>query len=287
MMKKRKMIKQRWVIISLVILVILVAIGILYLLQQDNIKAAANARRYTQEQLREQLEESRQSVETALNEQYPDLQVRDLTEEERAALREGTMSREELIAALLGPAKQEHGDHPDPTAPAETEPPASQTEPPVSQTEPPASETEPPAATAAPTPTPAPTETPAPEPSREEQYQEALAEIIAEVYVLREEFTAKLDGMFAAAKAEYRAMPKSERTKSKLLSWASGYAQRATELESECDRQMEALFVRMRKLISEYNGDQSIVDAVADQYLTEKSIQKSLYIQELEKRGIM
>ena len=284
-MKKRKMIKQRWVILSLVILVILVAIGILYLLQQDNIKAAANARRYTQEQLREQLEESRQSVATTLNEQYPELQVRDLTEEERVALREGTMSREELIAALLGPAKQEHGNHPDPTAPAETEPPASQTEPPVSQSEPPASETEPPAATAAPTPTPAPTE--APEPSREEQYQEALAEIVAEVYVLREEFTAKLDGMFAAAKAEYRAMPESERSKSKLLSWAGGYAKQASDLEIQCDARIDEILDRLRKLVAEYNADPSIISTLSYSYALEKSIQKSLYIQELEKRGIM
>ena len=273
MMKKRKMIKQRWVIISLVILVILVAIGILYLLQQDNIKAAANARRYTQEQLREQLEESRQSVETALNEQYPDLQVRDLTEEERAALREGTMSREELIAALLGPAKQEHGDHPDPIAPAETEPPASQTEPPT--------------ATAAPAPTPAPTETPAPEPSREEQYQEALAEIIAEVYVLREEYTAVLDNMFAEAKAEYHALPEGERTKSKLVSMASGYSARASALEKQCDGRMDEILGRLKLLVAEYEADPDIIETLAYSYAHEKSIQKSLYIQELEKRGIM
>ncbi len=273
------MIRQRWVIVSIVLLVILVALGIIYLLQQDNIKAAANARRYTQEQLREQLEESRQSVQDTLDEHYPDLQVRDLTDEERAALREGTMSREELISALLEPAGPAPDHSPAPSPPAETTQPAEETAPPASHTDPPPAHTEAPAVSATPVPTA--------EPDREEEYKKALGELIAEAYVMREEYVAKLDAMVAEAKAEYRAKPESERTKSKLLSWVTGYAQRASDLESECDKQMEELFVRMRKLIGEYNGDQSIVDAVADQYLTEKSIQKSLYIQELEKRGIM
>ena len=57
MMKKPGMIKQGWIIAAIVILVIVVVLGAIYLLQQDNIKAAANAKRYTQQQLQEQLAE--------------------------------------------------------------------------------------------------------------------------------------------------------------------------------------------------------------------------------------
>ncbi len=299
-MKKRKMIRRRWVILSVVVLVILVALGILYLLQQDNIKAAANARRYTQEQLQKQLEESRQAVQDALDEQFPDLQVRDLTDEERAALREGTMSREELIAALLGPGGSAPGPSAAETTPPaeETEAPASTTEPPTGETAPPAGNTEPPPAhtaapviTAAPESTPGPASEPTPEPTaepdRDAEYQAALAEIIAEVYVLREEYVAKLDAMAAEAKAEYRAKPESERTKSKLVSWASGYASRAGELERQCDAQMNAIVDRLWQLVLKYDADPSIVKTLTYSYAQEKSIQKSLYIQELEKRGIM
>jgi len=101
-MKKQKMVKRRWIIAAIVILVMIVILGVLYLMQQDNLKAAANARKYTQEQLLEKKEENRQAVEKALEKQYPELHVRDLTDQERAALRDGTLSREEIISALLG-----------------------------------------------------------------------------------------------------------------------------------------------------------------------------------------
>ncbi len=273
-MKKRKMIKQRWIVLAVILLALLVALGALYLWQQENVKAAANARKYSEQQLREQLEESRKTVETAV-EQLPELTVRVPTEAERHALREGKLTPEELVAALTAPSGEAAAP---PDAPAPTESPAPQT-PTETPTQPSAA---PVPVTPAPTP-PVPTETPSPE----ALYQAALSEQVARVYVLREEFTAKLEELMAQGKAEYRAMPESERTKAKLASWASGYVSKASELEKQCDAEMDRIIADTRALIRANNGDLSLLKTLAYSYAQEKSIQKSIYIQELEKRGIM
>ena len=69
-MKKRRMIKLRWIVAAVVMLVILVALASLYLWQQENIKAAANARKYTDTELKQQLDDSRAAVQTVV-EQNP------------------------------------------------------------------------------------------------------------------------------------------------------------------------------------------------------------------------
>ena len=271
-MKKRRRIKQRWVIAVVVVLVLLVALGALYLWQQENLKAAANARKYTQQELQQQLTDSRDSVQKTL-EQHSEIKVRDLTEDERKELRSGDLSPEELVKRLVRP-EQQNGE-----ASTESAPPQGTPDTPV-QTTPPAS--------AAPNPVITPTPTQAPhEPTQQELYEAALSELIAQVLVLREQYTAKLDAMYAQAKAEYSAMPESERTKAKLSSWAGGYASLASALEKDCDAQMDAILAEMSRLIKANNGDASILKTMAYSYAEEKSIQKSIYIQKLEKRGII
>ena len=295
-MKTHKMVKKRWIIIAVVILVLIVVLGVLYLMQQDNLRAAANARKYTQEQLLEKKEENRQAVEDALGKQYPELHVRDLTDQERAALRDGTLSREEIISALLGLDEQGH----ESSGSAQgTEPPA-QTQDPVPETPAP-TEGPAPSQTAAPTAAPAPSQTaapeetpipaetaePEPEPPPADPYSEELASLVADIYVMREEYIALLDEMMARAKAEYSAKPESERTHSKLVKWASGYVSEAANLEKECDARMDAVLAKVKALAEKYGEDTGIVDTLAGFYAEEKSIQKSLYIQELERRGIL
>lgn len=300
-MKTHKMVKRRWVIVAVVILVLIVVLGVLYLMQQDNLKAAANARRYTQDQLLEKKEANRQAVEKALEKQYPDLHVRDLTDQERAALRDGTLSREEIISALLGLDEQGHessGTHTEPPSPTQdstSKTPAPTEDPTPSQTTAPTVGPNP-APSAAPTETPLPMETPLPTetaipepepPPPPDPYSEELASIVAEVYVMREEYIALLDGMMARAKAEYSVKPESERTHSKLVKWAAGYVTEAAGLEKECDARMDAVLAEVKALAEKYGEDTGIVDTLAGFYAEEKSIQKSLYIQELERRGIL
>ena len=279
-MKNRKTIKRRWIIAIIILMVLLVAAAAVYLWQQENIKAAANARKYTEAELKQQLADSRESIQTAI-EQNPGITVRDLTEEERASLRKGELSADQLVRILTQPAKLSDG-VPEQTSPAEGSPAQSEARPDGSP-----AESAGPAQPASPVPaSPAPT-VPPHEPTQQELYEQQLSELVARVYVLREQYTAILDGMVAQAKAEYSAMPEKDRTKSKLASWASGYASRASELEAQCDAEMNAIIAEMKRLVDANNGDRGFVNTVAYAYAQEKSIKKSIYIQEFDKRGIM
>lgn len=239
--------------------------------QRDNIKALMTAVQYSEEELAQKLEENQQAIENAVS-AAPEVVIRDVTEEERQALKDGTLTQEELIDRLLNTETPEAPAAPQPSGPGE-----GQTQPPVQAAKP---ETPP-----APQP-----ETPPPEaavPLPEADYQKQLSAIIAEVYVLREQYTIELDNMYAAAKAEYKAMPKSKRTTEKLSKWAMGYVSRANQLEKKCDASMDSVVERMEKLIKENNGDLSLVDTVVYTYASEKSLKKAFYMSKLEKRGLI
>ncbi|MDO4315480.1 MAG: hypothetical protein Q4C45_06855 [Oscillospiraceae bacterium] len=220
----------------------------LALWQRENLKAVSAAVKYSSEELEEKLADNQQRIQEAVT-AAPEISVRDVTEEERQALRDGALTREELAGRLVGteqPAAAAQGSQSgeNGTAPA--------------------------------------AETPA-----ESGYEKALSALIAEVYVLREEYTAALDDMYDAAKADYRAIPPEKRTNSELMKLASGYLSKASQLEKECDRKMDAIIADLEQLIRDNGGDMSLADTVFDTYVNEKSLKKAWYMSKLEKRGLI
>ena len=201
--------------------------------QRDNLKALIAGTQYTSSELEQQMEENRQSIQSTV-EAVPDVTVRPPTDEERHALREGTISETELIERLTEKAPQE-----------------------------------------------------TPQPDANLEYEQQLSKLIAELYVLREQYQSILDGMVDEARGEYAAMPESERTKSKLVKWASGYVRRATDLEKQCDAQIDAIAKELTELIRANNGDLELIDQLIYNYANEKSLKKSWYLSQLEERGLL
>lgn len=223
--------------------------------QRDNLKALKHAAQYSSEELEQQLQENQQIIQDAVS-KSPEVVIRDVTEEEREALKDGTLTQEELVDRLVNTE-----------TPAQSKP-----------------EAQTPAASPAPAPQPKPpVETPVPDPA----YQMKLSALIAEVYVLREQYTIELDNMYAAAKKEYKAMPKAKRTTEKLSKWAMGYVTRATALEKTCDASMDDIIGQMEDLIRANNGDMSLVDTVVYTYASEKSLKKAFYMSKLEEKGLI
>ncbi|MDD6188461.1 MAG: hypothetical protein PUB32_02630 [Clostridiales bacterium] len=245
------------VLCVLIVLLILLALlaGLAYW-QRDYLRALKVAIQYTSEELEEKLAENQQMIQEAMD-AHPDIIVRPITEEERQELLEGTLPREELIQQLLKPS--EEGKEPDQESGGQNE--------------------------AAPENTPVPTESPKPvEPDENEKtdYQQELSAIVAQVYVLQAEYTGILDNMFEAAKAEYLALPKEQRTRSNMLSIGSRYLNEATELEKQCDAEMDDIVSSMASLIEANNGDMDLVDTVIYTYANEKSLKKSWYMSQLK-----
>lgn len=253
---------KRWMKILCIVLALLAALlAGLYWWQRENLKAVKDAASHSSEELEEKLAENQQQIRDVVD-AAPEIVVREVTEEERQALRDGTMTQEELIDRLLDTGGQSDS----------TAAPGMEETPPGEDAKAPAE-----------TPT-LPAEQPKPV---EDPYQKELSAIIAKVYVLREDFTMALDNMYDEAKAEYIALPAEKRTKSNLMVLASKYLSKATTLEKECDKRMHAIVADMEKLIQENNGDMSLVDTVVYSYANEKSLKKSWYMSKLQEKGLV
>ena len=253
---------KRWMKILCIVLALLAALlAGLYWWQRENLKAVKDAASHSLEELEEKLAENQQQIRDVVD-AAPEIVVREVTEEERQALRDGTMTQEELIDRLLDTGGQSDS----------TAAPGMEETPPGEDAKAPAE-----------TPT-VPAEQPKPV---EDPYQKELSAIIAKVYVLREDFTMALDNMYDEAKAEYIALPAEKRTKSNLMVLASKYLSKATALEKECDARMDEIVADMEKLIQENNGDMSLVDTVVYSYANEKSLKKSWFMSKIQEKGLV
>lgn len=261
-------------IVYAVLLAAVVGVGALAVWQWNNISAALSFVRFSQEELEEKLAANDQTIKDAV-EASPSVTIREVTEEERAALREGTLTQEELVQSLLQkPEATPEEQKPESGKQAQTKPEQKpQAESPTQSTQ----QREQAASSSA-------QQEKEPEQSEYEQQVNAL---IAEVFVLREEFLIKLDDLQTAAIADYRAMPEDQRSTKALMSLASGYLSKGLDMEKQCDAEIERIVVELEKLLQENGGDLSIAQTVYDTYVEEKSLKKAWYMAELKKRGLV
>lgn len=268
-----------WKKITCGILAALVLIaGVAAVVLRDEISAVISGLRYSSEEIEQKLEENAQTIKD-VSQIVPDFTIRDLTKEEKQGLQDGTLTKEELIQNIVQPNQPEVGQ-------AQPEGPRSGAEgqaPTQSQPDKPGEQTPgQPQSPGAQTPNQSQPETGQPQVSN---VQKQLAALIAEAYILRDEFLGRLDNLMAQAKAEYLSIPASER-KAKITTLAGKYFSKAYGLEAECDARMGDIISRMETLLKENGGDLSIAQTVYDAYLSEKSLKKSWYLAELRKRGI-
>jgi len=265
-MKEKKRTKGRWVLIALA--VVLALLAVLAFWQRNNLKAVLDFASLSQEELEEKLQQNDQQIKDTVD-ALEDVTVRDLTEEERQALRDGSLSPEEITNRLVGWT-------PDTLPPEQTETPPASSD----------SSEQPPASSSADSSSAASSQMPVQD-NRYYEYQQKLSTLIARVYVLREEYLIALDDLQAEAMEDYRNLSSSQKKGSKLADFISKYLSRGTQLEKDCDRKMDAVVREMEAVIKEYGGDMSLVDTVVTTYANEKSLKKAWYMSELQKRGFI
>ena len=259
-------VKRRTKIVCGVLLAAIIGVGALTVWQWNNISAALSFTRYSQSELEDRLASNDQTIKDAMD-AAPEVVIRDITQEEKDALRAGTLTQEELVQSLLQKPEQTT---PEPEQKPQTKP---EGEPPPKQVQQPAKD-------------PADSTQPEKKPEQSE-YEKQVNALIAQVLVLREEFLIKLDELQAAAIAEYKAIPEDQRTATKLLSFAGGYLAKGLELEKQCDAKVEAIAVELDRLARENGGDPTLAQTVYDTYVEEKSLKKAWYMAELKKRGMV
>lgn len=258
--------------VALIVLAILLlaALALAWRFRQE-ISAFGVSRKYTTQELEEQMSANDGAIRDAV-EAAPEVSVRVPTDEEKQALRDGSLTSEELVSRLTDGSAPAQKQEPQDMQPDGASVPAAKPEVPAAQPETTAS--------AAPV---APTEAPA-EPT---DYSRRLSGLIAEVYVLRETYVSALEDMEASAKADYYALKESERSKAKLAPLVSDYLARATALEKECDAKIDGIITEMEELIAANNGDMSLTDTVFNTYINEKSLKKAWYMSRLQEKGLV
>ena len=244
--------KRRKTILCTILVLLAVSLAGLFWWQRDNLKAIHAATQHTSAELEEKLEENQQMIQEAVK-AAGEVTVGEITEEDRQALRDGSLTQEQLVERLTNGGEGEPREEPASTSRPESDGKTS----------------------------------PEPPKPAENTYQKELSALIARVYVLREEYTLALDTMYADAKVEYLALPAEKRTKTHLLKMARGYLSRASALEKECDGKMDEIVRAMEKLLRENDGDLGLVDTVVYTYANEKSLKKSWYMSKLEQKGLI
>ena len=251
--KKKFSWKKFWMILGVIVAVLA---GLAYW-QRGNIAAAIIYFRDSEEEIAKKITENEKKVAEAM-EKLPSRPIIDLTDDEKEQLAKNEISKEEAIQIILNKSNPTISTPPDPepTAPQQT-PPSATVTPPPAQT-----------ATAAP-----PAQTPAVSDS-----EQKIAEIIAEIYVLRAYYTSALEGMRQSAIAEYNALGEEKRTNAVKQELGVKYMGMASSLESECDAKMSDVVARLEKELKNTGGDLSIINDVKYTYANEKSLKKAFYL---------
>ncbi len=240
----------------------------------DNVTAIVDGFRYTPDEIENIRIETQKIIDKELS-KYPDMHFRNLTEEEIAAISKGIIDRsdipylvtdrkvfkfgkvmttEEYEAYLKEQenkeknpqAQQEPADGGETETPPTKEPEANVTEPPVSS-------------------------------------NPKLEAVLEKFFVLKANFLADIEGYVDTMIAEYKALPKSQRTKATR----SQYAERAISLMSETepryDAQFEDVLNELITVVSETNSDESIIESVKVAYRKEKAAIKAKYVSRARK----
>lgn len=258
----KKRIKIILVIILAIILSVLIALGIRFrntagvLFNWDNIVSFVNSVRYNNEDLENKLNDNQTKMEK-LAEESPHINIRgDLTEDEKTALNEGKITKDDAVQIIKGDSTlEEILVTKENTASADkgAEPSKEQTPP---------SE-----------------ESPLPqEPEAERPPKDRVSEIVAELYVIQADFIARLEGVGDSAYADYKAI---HYDRSQVAAIVDSYMGTVTALEAECDNTIKALLDELTAELQKVGGDMNLVKEIRNFYYSEKSLKKSYYLNKM------
>ena len=108
--------------------------------------------------------------------------------------------------------------------------------------------------------------------------QARIDALVAEVYALRDYYTAQLLALEAAAIAEYEALPPAERTPDRKQDIAFACIDAAYALEDECDNRMDAICQELGYLLLETGGSMSLITDIRYAYASEKESARRTFL---------
>jgi len=255
--KKKKTLKIVIIVILSFIALLIVGALTLYFCQKNNIDALfcfINNDSATLESMNDTVESE---IDKTMEENFPEVKINPITEEQRKAYRNGEISDEEMIEIILGianPYSEETKAKEDiPNVPGETDSDEStKDETTVIDSETDAGETEP------------------------EKPIDEISRLIAEIYKLREYYLWKIDIYITDARSEYYEKDEYNRTLTFELNLADKYLGLGNKLEAKCDGEMKVLLSQLETELKKQNRDTSVVKEINELYTEEKKVKKAV-----------
>lgn len=224
-----------------ILLALAVVIGGVCCWQRNNLRALGMSMQLSQDELSDKMGQQQARTEEASRQ--AGVNVRALTDEEKTALRDSEVSREELIDRIAGaePSAEESGSSPEavPASPAAQQP---------------------------------------QQDDSEAALRSQLAKYIAEIYVMEAEYTDWLAQANQSAIDEFTALPESEQTTANKYNIGMKYLSAALEKEKECDAKMASIEDSVRSILKQLGEDTSLADEIHSAYLEEKAAKKAYYL---------
>lgn len=246
--------KKRTKITLIILVLIVVLISVIVYKNWNSISAFIDSFKYTQEEVQTKLDENKEYLQDYLTGEGG-LTVRDLTEDEAAALNEGKLTEEEVVEMLVGTVEPT----PSPTPPVQTKAPD--------------------VTVSTPTPTPTPV---SPE---VEAAKKKVAEVVARLYIQKNKYLNKLDTVEAKVRAEFIAIckennishtdPQYKTEKNKFL---TEYLSTVAGWEKECDGIVYGIIDEIRVALKDAGESQAVADKLEEAYLNEKKLKKTYFI---------
>lgn len=234
--------KKRKKLLPCVLLVLLAAVAAVCFWQRDNLAAVKTSATTSREELASRMEANDRKIAES-TQGMEGVTVRDLTEEEKQALRAGELDEKELVERLITPAEESTA------APAEPAKPTEQPEAPAQS-----------------------------QPTETGSAEKALSECLAEIYLMKAEYTAWLEDKNQEAIDEYVALEESQRTTAAKYSIGMRCLREALEKEKECDARMEEMKEKIRGLLDELGRDYALIDEIQAAYEEEKTLKKAYFL---------
>lgn len=103
--------------------------------------------------------------------------------------------------------------------------------------------------------------------------------LVAEVYALRDYYTAQLLALEAAAISEYESLSQEERTPERKQQIAFACVDAAYALEDACDARMDAICQELSYLLLETGGSMSLVTDIRYTYASEKERARTAFLE--------
>lgn len=286
--------KKKTKVILSVLVVVILASGAFAYKNRNTIEALVHSFSTTEEETVQELEKNKEELQNFIDEDE-EINVRDLTEEEAAALASGELSEEDIVKILTGQTEEQETVETTENGGQAQNNSATQLEQSVQNAEPTAA----PAAKPAPVSTPAAKKTPSPTkqpektavpaakpvakptatPSQSAESSKAVSELIAKLYVQKSTYLGKLDAIEASVRSEFinneDSWSSTQQAKKELL---SKYLPMVSGWEKECDSTVYGIIDQIKAELQKSGKPDTITETLKSSYVEEKKLKKTYFI---------